>query len=128
MAAVELTVSGVLYDKHARTVQQVVLIGEASLTGLSVGGGPIVGGGGGPLPPTGGGERPAFPIAGPGPFPPGPGYPPVVGGGPIIPPEGPPDMTPPGDKPPPAGAAGWGYYDSRWGYFPAPGDKPQPPT
>ena len=42
MAAVEVTISGVLYDKTARTMRPVVLIGEASLTGLGVGGGPIV--------------------------------------------------------------------------------------
>ena len=55
MAAVEVTVSGILYDKIARTSQQVVLVGEGSLTGLGVGGGPIIppGGGGG-----GGGEPP----------------------------------------------------------------------
>ena len=42
MAAVELTITGVLYDKLARTTQQVVLIGEASLTGVGVGGGPVI--------------------------------------------------------------------------------------
>lgn len=41
MSAVEVTITGVLYDKLNRTTQQVVLIGEASLTGLGVGGGPI---------------------------------------------------------------------------------------
>lgn len=42
MAAVEVTISGVLYDKVNRTTQNVVLIGEASLTGLGIGGGPII--------------------------------------------------------------------------------------
>lgn len=42
MAAVEVTISGMLYDKINRTTQNVVLIGEATLTGLGVGGGPIV--------------------------------------------------------------------------------------
>lgn len=42
MASVEVTISGVLYDKVARTTQPVVLIGEASLTGLGIGGGPII--------------------------------------------------------------------------------------
>lgn len=42
MAAVEVTITGTLYDKLNRTTQQVVLIGEASLTGLTVGGGPII--------------------------------------------------------------------------------------
>lgn len=42
MAAAEVTITGLLYDKLARTTQNVVLIGEASLTGLSIGGGPII--------------------------------------------------------------------------------------
>lgn len=42
MSAVEITISGVLYDKVNRTTQNVVLIGEASLTGIGVGGGPII--------------------------------------------------------------------------------------
>lgn len=42
MAAVEVTITGTLYDKLNRTTQQVVLIGEASLTGVGVGGGPII--------------------------------------------------------------------------------------
>lgn len=58
MAAVEVTISGVLFDKTARTSQPVVLIGEATLTGLGVGGGPI---------------------------PPSPGKPPGIWGGPIDP-------------------------------------------
>ena len=41
---------------------------------------------------------------------------------PIVIPEPPPAVTPPGEKPPPDGAAGWGFYDGRWGYFPAPSD------
>jgi hypothetical protein len=48
MAAVEVTITGMLYDKLNRTTQNVVLIGEASLTGLGVGGGPLPGGPGGP--------------------------------------------------------------------------------
>lgn len=42
MAAVEVTISGVLYDKYCRTMRPVVLIGEASYTGLGIGGGPII--------------------------------------------------------------------------------------
>lgn len=42
MAAVEVTISGILYDKLNRTTQNVVLIGEATLTGLGIGGGPII--------------------------------------------------------------------------------------
>lgn len=42
MAAVEVTITGLLYDKINRTTQNVVLIGEATLTGVGVGGGPII--------------------------------------------------------------------------------------
>lgn len=42
MAAIEVTITGMLYDKLARTTQNVVLIGEASLTGVGIGGGPII--------------------------------------------------------------------------------------
>jgi hypothetical protein len=51
MAAVEITISGVLYDKYNRTQQNVVLFGEASITGLQIGGGPMPPGGGPSLPP-----------------------------------------------------------------------------
>lgn len=82
MAAVEVTISGVLYDKLNRTQQQVVLVGEGSLTGLGIGGGPMPPGGGSPGVPThpiylpqppvdpgygypiGGPPRPTHPIAG----------------------------------------------------------------
>ena len=127
MAAVELTFSGVLYDKYNRTQQNVVLIGEASLTGVGVGGGPIIppgGGGGQPpnypnVPP-----HPAFPIwGGPGAgFPGGPGYPPVVGGGPM-----PPGQGGGGQPPHPAfpiwGGPGAGFPDKP-GYPPVVGGGP----
>lgn len=136
MSAVEVTITGMLYDRMNRTAQNVVLIGEATLTNVGVGGGPVI-------PPGGGGEggkppgiwpspgRPAHPIA--------PGGRPGWGSpvdpdygieGPSIPPE--PSEPPPGggDKPPPEDAGGWGYVAewSRWGYFPASGDKPHPPS
>ena len=127
MAAVEVTITGTLYDKLNRTTQQVVLIGEASLTGIGIGGGPILGGGGGDAPrpshpislpgdPWWGSNtanRPTHPIALPGdPWWPQP---------PTEPPE-PPDMPKP---PPPEG--GWGYHpDYGWGYFPGQGGKPHP--
>src|SRR4029077_8079553 len=53
MAAIEVTISGVLYDKLSRTTRPCVLIGEASITGLEVGGGPMPGGPGGGEPPLG---------------------------------------------------------------------------
>ena len=120
MTEVPIQISGVLYDKTARTQQSVVLMGKASIMGLSVGGGPIVppeeGGGGEPpviwpspghpahpivLPPDqppieGGGPppKPTFPIWGPPgvEFPPGEGYPPVAGH--PLPPDGAPDPIP----------------------------------
>lgn len=47
MAAVPITISGVLCDKYGRTIQPVTIVGEATITGLGVGGGPII-------PPSGG--------------------------------------------------------------------------
>lgn len=93
MAAVEITISGMLYDKLARTTQNVVLIGEATLTGLGVGGGPIIPpdkppGGGGPPPgiwpnpPEGQAPIPSHPIVLPG----DPGW---------GPPQLPPEVSPP---------------------------------
>lgn len=123
MAAVELTITGVLYDKLQRTVQSVVLIGEASYTGLGPGGGPIVppgqppgiwGGGNVPMP------TPPIPIyPGGTPNPPGIWGPtdPRPGWGLPEPPTAPPvDGT---DKPPPA-EGGWAYVAewNAWGYFP----------
>ena len=117
MPGVDVTITGILYDRQNRTAQNVTLIGEALLTGLGVGGGPIE-----PEPtppgicPSPG--RPTHPIARPGrPVDPGYGLPDE----PIIPPmpgEPPPDG---GDKPPPEDHGGWGFVSewSRWGYFPA---------
>ena len=130
MASVALQIRGTLYDLQAKTSRQVVLMGEASLLGLEIGGGPI-------LPPDGGGGNgdhiwgggnvpmPSPPIAN---VPGAPGYRPpgdhIWGGGnepfptpPIfIPPNVPPTLTPPhqpqpGDPvtpvPPPEGSGGW---------------------
>lgn len=106
MAAVEVTISGVLYDKVNRTTQNVVLIGEATLTGLGVGGGPII--------PPGNGKPPGIW----GPTDPRPTPPIYIPQPPSIPTEPPPDG---GDKPPPE-SGGWGYVAewSQWGYFPGP--------
>jgi len=98
MAAVEVTITGVLYDKTQRTAQPVVLIGEASLTGLGVGGGPIIP----PQQPNPPGT-PTFPIWGPPgiELPPSPGYPPVAGHPlpPIPDNPAPPTVPPPGSPP-----------------------------
>lgn len=91
MAAVEVTISGVLYDKLSRTTQNVVLIGEATLTGLGVGGGPIMPPG--PITPPGGGwpPHPEHPI------PPRPEHPIVLPPVPI--PPNTPNVPPPGSPP-----------------------------
>jgi hypothetical protein len=115
MASVPITLDGALYDLWAKTTQRVVFIGQASLTGLSVGGGPIIPDTPPSQPPGGGPPgQPIHPIWGPPgiELPPGPGFPPVAGHPLPIPPL-PPGTTPPnpGDPttpmPPPAGSAGW---------------------
>lgn len=61
MAAVEVTISGVLWDKHLKAGRPVTIIGEAIITGLGVGGGPVIppeGGGGAPDHIWGGGNVP----------------------------------------------------------------------
>lgn len=99
MAAVEITISGVLYDKYNRTQQNVVIIGEAMLTGLTIGGGPIIppgrppGTGIWPNPPEGQAPLPSHPIALPG-DPWWPTDPP-----PTIPPPGSPPVMIPGSQP-----------------------------
>ena len=138
MAAVEVTISGVLYDKLSRTTRPCVLIGEASLTGLEIGGGP--------MPPGGGdsGAHPEHPIYNP----PGIWGPPTMppgfwggGMGPGVKPQPhpehpialPPIPTEPPDNPeepkPPPEDGGWGWHpEYGWGYFPMTGGKPQPPA
>jgi hypothetical protein len=145
MSAVEVTISGMLYDKLSRSSRPVTIIGEAILTGLEIGGGPTSPGqGGGPVDPgygrpgwspvdpgygrpDWGGEHPGNRPPGtehPGNRPPGTEHP---GGGPIIPPI---PSEPPSDgesKPPPE-QGGWGYWADEvnsWVYKPAP-DEAQP--
>lgn len=142
MASVPVTISGVLYDKINRTSQAVVLIGEASLTGLGVGGGPIYPPeGSGPVDPdygVPGGRpphvehpippRPEHPIV----LPPDPSWPPIDAHPEhpiVIPPPNIPTEPPAGGagKPPPADG-GWGWSpEYGWGYFPGGGGKPVPP-
>lgn len=121
MAAVEVTISGLLYDKLNRTTQNVVLIGEAMLTGLGVGGGPIIPPGGGQPPSPG---VPTHPIMLPG----MPGWGDPHPAHPISLPQPPtePPSNPSEPKPPPPGG-GWGWHpEYGWGYFPMQGGKPQP--
>jgi hypothetical protein len=138
MAAVEVTITGMLYDVLNRTTQRVVLIGEGSLTGLGVGGGPIIppggGGGGGPVDP---GYSPPWaqvrPPVDPGYSPPwaqvrppvDPGYSPpwaqVPGDRPgaIVPPMPVQPPTTPTEPTPPADNSGWAWHPAfGWGYFP----------
>lgn len=120
MAAVEVTISGVLYDKVNRTTQNVLLVGQASLTGLGVGGGPIYPE---PVPPSPG--VPTHPIVLPGDPSWGDPHPehPIVLPPPNLPTEPPAGGV--GKPPPPEG--GWGYHpDYGWGYFPGTGPYPGP--
>lgn len=106
MAAVEVTISGVLYDKHSRVGTPVTLIGEAIITGLGVGGGPMPPGqgGGGDPPGIWGGPIDPYPDHGL------PGKPPGIWGPtdprPTPPIVLPPEQVPPGMKPPTAPAPG----------------------
>jgi len=117
MGAVPITIVGI-ETKDDGSSGQVTIVGMASLTGLSVGGGPIV-------PPDQPPGKPTFPIWGPPgiELPPSPGYPPVAGHPlpPIPPPIDVPPGTPPGTvlKPPPE-SGGWGWVvPYGWGFFPA---------
>jgi len=130
MAAVPVTIKGTLTTKATKEggesgQQDCLLCGLLHITGLAVGGGPVV-----PpdeLPPG----KPMFPIWGPPgtDFPDKPGYPPVATH-PIVLPDPPPPFpeppTPPAVKPPPP-EGGWGYHpDYGWGFFPGTGLTPGP--
>lgn len=97
MAAVPITIIGIVTNSSGQS-DQVTLVGLAHITGLGVGGGPII-----PPTTTPPDAHPEHPI--------------------VIPP--PPDGVPPGTPdddgmvkdPPPNG--GWGYNEKfGWGYFP----------
>lgn len=100
MAAIELTYRATEYDLLNRTTRQVVLIGEASYTGLGIGGGPIVPPPGDkpPRPPVGIWPGPGDPDYGPGPH---PSHPISLPGDPWWPkpPETVPPIPPPGSPP-----------------------------
>lgn len=114
MSAVPVTIVGMLADENGS--RSVTLVGLASLTGLGVGGGPII-----PDKPPG---VPTHPIVLPGDpswGDPHPEHPIVIPKPPTEPPLEPPvdggEITKP---PPPDG--GWGYSpDYGWGYFPGKG-------
>ena len=145
MAAVAVQIRGTLYDLTRRTSQQVVLMGEASLLGLGIGGGPIIppeggapGAPGAPVDPGYGyPEKPVDPgygIPGP-PYPrppsdahpehpiympgPHPEHPIVIPEPPTQPPEG---GGPEGPVKPPPADGGWGYWHPYgWAYVPGSG-------
>jgi hypothetical protein len=125
MASVPVMISGVLWDHANKSGRAATMMGEATIVGLSVGGGPIMPE---PGPPDSGPPSvPTHPIWGPPgiSLPPGPGFPPVAGHPLPIPPV---DTIPPppeGEKPPPADG-GWGYWGdpvNSWVFKPAPGQK-----
>ena len=139
MASVPITIVGTITGKStkeagASATEQCVIVGLASLSDLTVGGGPIYP----PQQPPDVGiwpspGRPEHPIVHPPPEggggqPPGIWPSPGVPTHPIVIPEPPPTQPPTeGTKPPPPGG-GWGYHpDYGWGYFPGGGGKPQPP-
>ena len=99
MAAVEVTISGVLYDKYNRDQKNVVLIGEAVISGLQVGGGPIIPPGQ-PQPPSG--AHPEHPI-----YFPDEGQPPPSGAHPEHPIVLPPDLPPQTPEGPIDWKVGW---------------------
>lgn len=124
MAAVKITINGVICDMYGRTISgPVKIVGEAMYSDRGVGGGPLPGGGA-PVDPGYG--YPEYPVD-PGygvperPRPPSDAHPehPIV-----LPPDEPPPTNPPDSdgflKPPPEG--GWGYHQVYgWLYNPAEG-------
>lgn len=97
MAAVPVTISGVLYDLYGRTTQRVLLMGDLSISDVSIGGGPII-------PPD---KPPGGPPVGIWPNPPEgqapiPSHPIVLPGDPSW--EGPGGIKPPDFQPPPPGS------------------------
>jgi hypothetical protein len=117
MAYVPVTINGVAYPKNKKDPPMpVTIVGYAWVTGLSVGGGPVI-----PpeqLPPPGSGGFPHPDHTLPGDLP-SPSHPIVLPPVDVPPPEIPTDPSVP--KPPPADG-GWGWSPVYgWGYFPGSG-------
>lgn len=121
MAAVPITIIGIATSEQGEA-KNVTIVGLAHLTGLSIGGGPILPDEKPPRPPLGiwpGPGDPDYPTGLPRP------EPPIVIPKPPVdpPPDLPPLPDPPPDdmvKPPPPDG-GWGYNPKYgWGYFPGP--------
>jgi len=123
MAAVPVTLNGVLYDLYNRTTQRVIFFAEASLSDVGIGGGPIFGGGAPgvpahPIVPPGGYPEPGHPIVPPGGYP-KPEHPIVIPDPPVDPPPVDPGTDPGVGVKPPPDDGGWGYVAGwGWGYFP----------
>jgi hypothetical protein len=117
MGAVPVTINGVMYPKGKAADDDPVpctIVGYAWVTGLGVGGGPVI-----PPPKPGDPPRPAHPIVLP-PVDAHPEHPIVLPEPPeVVPPD--PPTVPSEPKPPPPGG-GWGWSpDYGWGYFPGTG-------
>jgi len=125
MSAIPVTIRGTLTTKAPKGgevggsgQQQCILCGVLNITGLAVGGGPVI-----PpeqLPPG----KPVFPIWGPPgiELPDSPGFPPVATHPLPEPPEPFPEPPAEGEGKPPPPDGGWGYHpDYGWGYFPGTG-------
>jgi hypothetical protein len=95
MAAVSVTINNANITGEGGEIKDGTITGELSLTGLGVGGGPII-----PEPPVKPPGKPTFPIWGPPgmELPPGTGYPPVAGH----------PLPPEGSGQPPGGGGGGG--------------------
>jgi hypothetical protein len=132
MAAVPVQIDGVLWDQAQKKGTKVTLIGQASILGLTIGGGPIFPPDTSP-PEPGPPGHPEHPIWGPPgiELPPGAGFPPVAGHPlPPIPPTGEPPgrptfpiWGPPGIELPP----GSGYPPVAGHPLPPPGTEPPKP-
>ena len=113
MGVVPVTINGVMFPKGKSADDEPVpctIVGYAWVTGLGVGGGPVI--------PSG--EHPAHPIVLPPAAPGEPTHPIVLPEPPEVSPPDPP-MVPSEPKPPPPGG-GWGWSpDYGWGYFPGSG-------
>jgi hypothetical protein len=115
MGVVPVTINGVMFPKGKSASDKPVpctIVGYAWVTGLGVGGGPIMPD---PLPPG----TPEHPIVLPPASPGEPTHPIVLPEPPVVPPDPP---TDPGMVKPPPPNGGWGWHpDYGWGYFPGPG-------
>lgn len=121
MSGVNVTITGVLFDRLNRTAQNVTLIGEALLSDLEVGGGPII-------PPPRPGGRPPNPDL-PGkpthPIPPIPEHPIVLPPGGGTPPTEPP-IDPPTQPPQPSWSWVWNPQTDWIPAYVPEGGKPHP--